>query len=99
MSDHPILIHMWKILNAKKHVLLLVDEDTEDSVIVGIFEWFRPIAKQYHSDRDIEMKNGSFLSLRVLLNNMPPMNNALKDWEILALDTKQTNSLKEYFDE
>lgn len=91
--DNPILINIWKILNSKKHVLLFV-EDEQHEAIPLLMEWFEPITELVINSYEIKIKNETFLLVRKLVQNLPPMEaSLLGDYKYLYINNENLDKL------
>ena len=96
MSDHPILVEVWKLLRNKLNVALFLETNNMEEDAERLLNWFEPITEAKLSGEDAEMKNGTFLCIRRIIDTMPPISAATQgEYQVKVITKGQLKDLME----
>ena len=96
MSDHPILVEIWKLLRQKLNVAVFLETDNMEEDAEKLLNWFEPITESKLSGEDAEMKNGAFLCFRRIIDKMPPITAKTQgEYQVKVVTKKQLKELME----
>ena len=92
--DPPALVDIWKRLRNKRNVIAFIDSKSLTDFEL-ILSWFDSITKAKLSYQDIIVKNGKFLCIRSMTDNMPEVDPITQqNYDVVAITATDLEEIR-----